>query len=126
MMRYQFFFLDFVSWNFGREGVKESIAGSDDLIQPKRNFTYEIKLSDEIGTLWWHAKSAWASATVHGAFVILPAANEDYPFPAPTSDQTIILGIVNNLVILFYFCFILSKDYKSLTSLVYSSVRIMV
>ncbi|EOY20474.1 Secretory laccase, putative isoform 1 [Theobroma cacao] len=74
------------------EGVKESIAGSDDLIQPKRNFTYEIKLSDEIGTLWWHAKSAWASATVHGAFVILPAANEDYPFPAPTSDQTIILG----------------------------------
>ena len=83
----------FISWNIGREGVEDSIDRSDDLIQPGRNFTYEIELDDEIGTLWWHAKSAWASATVHGAFVILPAANEDYPFPAPTSDQTIILGI---------------------------------
>ena len=73
-------------------GVKQSISGSDDLIQPGRNFTYEIKLSDEIGTLWWHAKSAWASATVHGAFVITPAAGESYPFPAPNSDQTIIIG----------------------------------
>ncbi|TYG69973.1 hypothetical protein ES288_D05G274500v1 [Gossypium darwinii] len=74
------------------EGVKDSIDGSNELIQPGRNFTYEIELEDEIGTLWWHATSAWAAATVHGAFVILPAANEDYPFPAPTSDQTIILG----------------------------------
>ncbi|XVE60842.1 hypothetical protein DITRI_Ditri05aG0159200 [Diplodiscus trichospermus] len=74
------------------EGIEDSVDGSDDLIQPGRNFTYEIELDDEIGTLWWHAQSAWASATVHGAFVILPAANEDYPFPTPTSDQTIILG----------------------------------
>ncbi|XP_022772391.1 laccase-15-like [Durio zibethinus] len=74
------------------EGVEDSIDGSDDLIQPGRNLTYEIELDEELGTLWWHAKSAWASATVHGAFVILPAANETYPFPAPTSDQTIILG----------------------------------
>ncbi|OMO58660.1 Multicopper oxidase, type 1 [Corchorus capsularis] len=74
------------------EGIKQSITGSDGLIQPGKNFTYEIKLSDEIGTLWWHAKSAWASATVHGAFVILPAAAESYPFPPPDADQTIVLG----------------------------------
>ncbi|OMO59589.1 Multicopper oxidase, type 1 [Corchorus olitorius] len=74
------------------EGFKQSIKDSDGLIQPGRNFTYEIKLSDEIGTLWWHAKSAWASATIHGAFVILPAAGESYPFPPPNADQTIVLG----------------------------------
>lgn len=80
------------SWILCREGIEDSVDGSDNLIQPGRNFTYEIELDDEIGTLWWHANSAWASATVHGAFVILPAANEDYPFPAPTSDLPIVLG----------------------------------
>ncbi|KAB2083339.1 hypothetical protein ES319_A05G259700v1 [Gossypium barbadense] len=73
------------------EGVEDTIEGSNNTIQPGRNFTYNIELGDEIGTLRWHATSAWAAATVHGAFVILPVANEDYPFPAPTSDQTIIL-----------------------------------
>ncbi|KAE8666386.1 Secretory laccase, putative isoform 1 [Hibiscus syriacus] len=74
------------------EGIEESINGSNDMIQPGRNFTYEIELHNEIGTLWWHATSAWASATVHGALVVLPAVNEDYPFPTLDSDQTIILG----------------------------------
>ncbi|KAE8715321.1 Secretory laccase, putative isoform 1 [Hibiscus syriacus] len=74
------------------EGIEDSNNGSNQLIQPGRNFTYQIELDDEIGTLWWHATNAWASATVHGAFVVLPAANEDYPFPAPDSDQTIIIG----------------------------------
>ncbi|TYJ35839.1 hypothetical protein E1A91_A05G265200v1 [Gossypium mustelinum] len=74
------------------EGVEDTIDGSNNTIQPGENFTYNIELGDEIGTLRWHATSAWAAATVHGAFVILPVANKDYPFPAPTSDQTIILG----------------------------------
>ncbi|KAL1100967.1 hypothetical protein V6Z11_D05G265500 [Gossypium hirsutum] len=74
------------------EGVTDTIDGSNNTIQPGRNFTYNIELGDEIGTLRWHATSAWAAATVHGAFVILPVATEDYPFPAPTSDQTIILA----------------------------------
>ncbi|KAE8709842.1 Secretory laccase, putative isoform 1 [Hibiscus syriacus] len=74
------------------EGIRDSINGVNELIQPGRNFTYEIELDDEIGTLWWHARSAWAKATVYGAFVILPAAGEEYPFPAPTSDHAIILG----------------------------------
>ncbi|XP_022766575.1 putative laccase-9 [Durio zibethinus] len=60
-------------------------------IQPGTNFTYEVILSDEIGTLWWHAHSDWTRGSVQGAFVILPAENETYPFPTPDADQTIIL-----------------------------------
>ncbi|XP_039003350.1 putative laccase-9 isoform X1 [Hibiscus syriacus] len=75
------------------EGIEDSNNGSNQLIQPGRNFNYEIELDDKIGTLWWHATSAWARATVHGAFIVLPAANEDYPFPTPDSDKTIIIGI---------------------------------
>nr|KJB59568.1 hypothetical protein B456_009G261200 [Gossypium raimondii] len=91
MMKQLVIYIELCLWVF-REGVKGSIDGSNELIQPGTNFTYKIELKGEIGTLWWHATSAWAAATVHGAFVISPAANEDYPFPAPTSDQTIILG----------------------------------
>ncbi|XP_039024645.1 laccase-14-like [Hibiscus syriacus] len=82
----------FFSGKIDREGIEDSINGANEIIRPGRNFTYEIELDDEIGTLWWHARSAWAKATVYGAFVILPATGERYPFPAPTSDQTIILG----------------------------------
>ncbi|TYH18719.1 hypothetical protein ES288_A05G295300v1 [Gossypium darwinii] len=78
--------------SFDWQGVEDPVDGSNELIQPGKNFTYEIELDDEIGTLWWHARSAWAKATVHGAFVILPAADEEYPFPTPTSDQIIIFG----------------------------------
>ncbi|KAK8552382.1 hypothetical protein V6N12_040979 [Hibiscus sabdariffa] len=60
-------------------------------IQPGTNFTYEVVLSDEIGTLWWHAHSDWTRGSVQGAFVILPAENETYPFPTPDADQTIML-----------------------------------
>ncbi|TYI28836.1 hypothetical protein ES332_A05G272500v1 [Gossypium tomentosum] len=60
-------------------------------IQPGTNFTHEIILSDEIGTLWWHAHSDWTRGSVNGAFIILPAENETYPFPTPNADQTIIL-----------------------------------
>ncbi|XVF05548.1 hypothetical protein REPUB_Repub05bG0181400 [Reevesia pubescens] len=60
-------------------------------IQPGTNFTYEIILSDEIGTLWWHAHSDWTRGSIHGPIVILPAENETYPFHTPDADQTIIL-----------------------------------
>ncbi|KAK9047226.1 hypothetical protein V6N11_053076 [Hibiscus sabdariffa] len=60
-------------------------------IQPGANFTYEVILSDEIGTLWWHAHSDWSRGSIHGALVILPAENETYPFPTPDGEQTIIL-----------------------------------
>lgn len=61
-------------------------------IQPGRNFTYEIILSDEEGTLWWHAHSDWTRATVHGAIVILPAQGTTYPFPAPDAQETLVLA----------------------------------
>ncbi|KAK9029500.1 hypothetical protein V6N11_026614 [Hibiscus sabdariffa] len=60
-------------------------------IQPGTNFTYEVILSDEIGTLWWHAHSDWTRGSVHGAFIILPAEHETYPFHPPHAEQTIIL-----------------------------------
>ncbi|WCJ44162.1 laccase 14 [Euphorbia peplus] len=61
-------------------------------IQVGSNFTQKIILSDEEGTLWWHAHSDWSRATVHGAFVILPPKGKRYPFPKPHFEQLLILG----------------------------------
>ncbi|KAF2297212.1 hypothetical protein GH714_019482 [Hevea brasiliensis] len=72
-------------WSDGPENVTQCP------IQPGTNFTQEIILSDEEGTLWWHAHSDWSRATVHGAFVILPPDGK-YPFPQPDFEQIIVLG----------------------------------
>ncbi|KAE8682309.1 Secretory laccase, putative isoform 1 [Hibiscus syriacus] len=72
-------------WSDGPENITQCP------IQPGTNFTYEVVLSDEIGTLWWHAHSDWTRGSVQGAFIILPAVNETYPFPTPDADQTIML-----------------------------------
>ncbi|PRQ22634.1 putative cupredoxin [Rosa chinensis] len=61
-------------------------------ILPGTNFTYEISLSTEEGTLWWHAHSDWTRATVHGAIVILPSVGTTFPFPQPDEDETIIIA----------------------------------
>ncbi|XP_044510717.1 putative laccase-9 [Mangifera indica] len=73
-------------WSDGPENITQCpiAAGT--------NFTYEVILSDEEGTLWWHAHSDWTRATVHGAIIILPAAGTTYPFSTPYKEQTIILG----------------------------------
>ncbi|XP_061987878.1 laccase-14-like [Populus nigra] len=73
-------------WSDGPENITQCP------IQPGKNFTYEIILSDEEGTLWWHAHSDWTRATVHGAIVISPARGTTYPFPAPYAERTIIIG----------------------------------
>ncbi|KAA3488554.1 E3 ubiquitin-protein ligase UPL6-like [Gossypium australe] len=52
-----------------QEGVKDTIDGSNNRIQPGRNFTYNIELGDEIGSLRWHTTSAWAAATLHAPTV---------------------------------------------------------
>ncbi|XP_051192710.1 putative laccase-9 [Lolium perenne] len=49
-------------------------------IQPGTNFTYEILLSEEEGTIWWHAHSGLDRAGVHGAFIVHPKNGTDYPF----------------------------------------------
>ncbi|XP_022880078.1 laccase-14-like [Olea europaea var. sylvestris] len=61
-------------------------------IQPGRKFSQRIVLSDEEGTLWWHAHSEWSRATVYGAIVIYPKKKNDYPFPKPHAEKLIILG----------------------------------
>ncbi|KAL6184684.1 hypothetical protein ACLB2K_046084 [Fragaria x ananassa] len=61
-------------------------------IQPGTNFTYEVILSKEEGTVWWHAHSDWTRASVHGAIVILPAVGTTFPFPKPDEDEVIVIA----------------------------------
>ncbi|KAM0892327.1 hypothetical protein ACQ4PT_025825 [Festuca glaucescens] len=61
-------------------------------IQPGSKFTYRIILSEEEGTLWWHAHSDFDRATVHGAIVIHPRRGAAYPFRKPDKEMPIILG----------------------------------
>ncbi|VFR00328.1 unnamed protein product [Cuscuta campestris] len=62
-------------------------------IQPGRNFTQTLLLSDEEGTIWWHAHSDWSRATVHGAIIVYPANGTDhYPYAKPDVEVPIILG----------------------------------
>lgn len=61
-------------------------------ILPGGEFNYEIILSDEEGTMWWHAHSDWDRATVHGAIVIHPENGSSFPFAKPHKEIPIILG----------------------------------
>ncbi|KAL9237671.1 hypothetical protein vseg_012192 [Gypsophila vaccaria] len=61
-------------------------------IKPGRTFNQQIIFSDEEGTLWWHAHSQWARATVHGAIIIYPKLGSYYPFAQPDYEVPIILG----------------------------------
>ncbi|XAR48613.1 Laccase [Bertholletia excelsa] len=61
-------------------------------IKPGANFTYEIILSTEEGTLWWHAHSDWTRATVHGAIVVYPKNGTNYPFTKPDGEFPIVLA----------------------------------
>ncbi|XP_031375356.1 laccase-15-like [Punica granatum] len=61
-------------------------------IQPGAKFSHKVIFSTEVGTLWWHAHSDWARATVHGAIVIYPKKGSSYPFKKPDMETPIILG----------------------------------
>ncbi|KAL9171919.1 hypothetical protein ABFS82_03G011900 [Erythranthe guttata] len=62
-------------------------------IRPGSTFRQKIVLSDEVGTLWWHAHSDWSRATVHGALIVYPRnKTSGYPFPLPHAQIPIILG----------------------------------
>ncbi|KAL3845854.1 hypothetical protein ACJIZ3_003257 [Penstemon smallii] len=61
-------------------------------IRPGTRFSQRVVLSDEVGTLWWHAHSDWSRATVYGALIIYPDTNQTYPFPQPDADVPILLG----------------------------------
>ncbi|KAL3845852.1 hypothetical protein ACJIZ3_003255 [Penstemon smallii] len=61
-------------------------------ISPGTRFRQRVVLSDEEGTLWWHAHSEWSRASVYGALIILPERNQPYPFPKPHAEVPILLG----------------------------------
>ncbi|KAL8233386.1 hypothetical protein R6Q59_019486 [Mikania micrantha] len=61
-------------------------------IQPGANFSQKVLLSDEEGTLWWHAHSDWSRASIHGLIVILPRLGTTYPFPQPDEQVPVVLG----------------------------------
>ncbi|EEC67023.1 hypothetical protein OsI_33744 [Oryza sativa Indica Group] len=61
-------------------------------IRPGGNFTYQVILFEEEGTLWWHAHSDFDRATVHGAIVIHPKHGTTFPFNKPDKEIPIILG----------------------------------
>ena len=90
----------FVYLGNNRHGVKQlrnpwsdgPNYGTQCPIKPGANFTYEIVLSTEEGTLWWHAHSDWSPATVHGPLIVLPQLGKSYPFPKPYKEVPIVLG----------------------------------
>lgn len=82
-----------------RHGVKQLRTGWADgpayvtqcPITQGKSYTYKFTITDQRGTLWWHAHYSWQRATVHGALIIKP--RNPYPFPAPIrAEIPIILG----------------------------------
>ncbi|KAK6156890.1 hypothetical protein DH2020_011138 [Rehmannia glutinosa] len=73
-------------WSDGAEYINQCP------IRPGQNFTYKIQLTTEEGTVWWHAHSGWARATVHGMIIVYPKQGTSYPFPKPYAEVPIILG----------------------------------
>ncbi|XP_047334272.1 laccase-11-like [Impatiens glandulifera] len=61
-------------------------------IKTGNNYVYNITITGQRGTLWWHAHILWLRATVYGAIVIMPKQGTQFPFPQPYLEQTLILG----------------------------------
>ncbi|CAK9151933.1 unnamed protein product [Ilex paraguariensis] len=87
--------------NIGRHGVRQRRNPWSEIglnislsapIRPGKRYTYKFHLTTEEGTIWWHAHSGWARATVHGMIIVYPIHGAHYPFPKPYSEVPIILG----------------------------------
>jgi len=63
-------------------------------VKPGGNYTYRFNVTEQEGTLWWHAHISFLRATVYGALVLRPRDGaEAYPFPTnPDREETVILG----------------------------------
>ncbi|KAL5546163.1 hypothetical protein UlMin_005850 [Ulmus minor] len=61
-------------------------------IKTGNSYTYDFNVTDQRGTLWWHAHILWLRATVYGAFVIMPKQGTPFPFPQPYQETNIVLG----------------------------------
>jgi len=73
-------------------------------IKPGASFNQRVIFSEEEGTLWWHAHSDWARATVYGAIIIYPKPGTSYPFPKPDHEVPILLGLKCLLLLLSLQC----------------------
>ncbi|KAK3439620.1 hypothetical protein EUGRSUZ_C04047 [Eucalyptus grandis] len=73
-------------WSDGPEYITQCA------IPPGTNFTYEVNLTNEEGTIWWHAHNEWTRSTVYGAIVILPREGSNFPFTTPDGEHLILLG----------------------------------
>ncbi|KAL1544245.1 Laccase-11 [Salvia divinorum] len=62
------------------------------LVQTGQSYTYDMNVTEQRGTLWWHAHIFWLRATVYGAIVIMPKQGTPFPFPQPNSEFNILLG----------------------------------
>ncbi|CAL4990207.1 unnamed protein product [Urochloa decumbens] len=60
-------------------------------ILPNHNFTYRFVVSEQEGTLWWHAHVPLYRATVHGVLIIRPRQGVPL-FPKPHKEVPIIIG----------------------------------
>jgi laccase len=61
-------------------------------IQTGQSYVYNYTITEQRGTLWWHAHISWLRATVYGPMVILPKLGVPYPFPAPYKEVPVIFG----------------------------------
>ncbi|KAK1386075.1 Plastocyanin-like domain-containing protein [Heracleum sosnowskyi] len=62
------------------------------LIQTGNSYTYNMMVTGQRGTLWWHAYILWLRATVYGAVVIMPKEGTPFPFPQPHREANMVLG----------------------------------
>lgn len=64
-------------------------------IQPGNRYTYRYNVTEQVGTLWWHAHVSFIRATAYGALIIRPRHGvKGYPYePKPHKEETILLGI---------------------------------
>ncbi|CAI9098358.1 OLC1v1034990C1 [Oldenlandia corymbosa var. corymbosa] len=61
-------------------------------VVPGNRYTYKFNVTEQEGTLWWHAHISFLRETVHGAIVIRPRAGRTYPFPKPYKEYPLIFG----------------------------------
>lgn len=89
--------------NFYRHGLKQYRNGWADgpayitqcPVQIGQSYTYDINVTEQRGTLWWHAHIFWLRATVYGAIVIMPKQGIPYPFPQPNFEFNLLLGSIH-------------------------------
>ncbi|PIN05100.1 Multicopper oxidase [Handroanthus impetiginosus] len=61
-------------------------------IQTGNSYVYDFNVTEQRGTLWWHAHILWLRATVYGAIVVMPKQGTPFPFPKPDREEVILLG----------------------------------